>query len=75
MLMKTTVTSSPSLAGTSGITLDSLRVSYHGNVVLKPLSLTIEPGEVLALIGPSVPGKPRCCGRLPVLCNRLAGGS
>ena len=50
MLMKTTVTSSPSLAGTSGITLDSLRVSYHGNVVLKPLSLTIEPGEVLALI-------------------------
>ena len=57
MLMKTTVTSSPSLAGTSGITLDSLRVSYHGNVVLKPLSLTIEPGEVLALIGPSGSGK------------------
>lgn len=56
MLMKTTVTSSPSLAGTSGIT-DSLRVSYHGNVVLKPLSLTIEPGEVLALIGPSGSGK------------------
>ncbi len=57
MLMKTTVTSSPSLAGTSGITLDSLRVSYHGNVVLKPLSLTIEPGEVLALVGPSGSGK------------------
>ena len=57
MLMKTTVTSSPSLAGTSGITLDSLRVSYHGNGVLKPLSLTIEPGEVLALIGPSGSGK------------------
>lgn len=57
MLMKTTVTPSPSLAGTSGITLDSLRVSYHGNVVLKPLSLTIEPGEVLALIGPSGSGK------------------
>ena len=37
--------------------LDSLRVSYHGNVVLKPLSLTIEPGEVLALIGPSGSGK------------------
>jgi 2-aminoethylphosphonate transport system ATP-binding protein len=54
--MKTTVIS-PSLAGTSGITLDSLRVSYHGNVVLKPLSLTIEPGEVLALIGPSGSGK------------------
>lgn len=56
MLMKSTA-SSPSATGTSGITLDSLRVSYHGNVVLKPLSLTIEPGEVLALIGPSGSGK------------------
>ncbi|HEY2453301.1 MAG TPA: 2-aminoethylphosphonate ABC transport system ATP-binding subunit PhnT [Scandinavium sp.] len=56
MLMKKT-TSQPALMGTSGITLDSLRVSYHGNVVLKPLSLTIEPGEVLALIGPSGSGK------------------
>ena len=57
MLMKTTVAPTPSLAGTSGITLDALRVSYHGNVVLKPLTLTIEPGEVLALIGPSGSGK------------------
>ncbi|MBA7844450.1 2-aminoethylphosphonate ABC transport system ATP-binding subunit PhnT [Klebsiella sp. RHBSTW-00484] len=57
MLMKTTTPHTPSLAGTTGITLDSLRVSYHGNVVLKPLSLTIEPGEVLALIGPSGSGK------------------
>ncbi|WP_434582440.1 2-aminoethylphosphonate ABC transport system ATP-binding subunit PhnT [Klebsiella sp. R390] len=57
MLMKTTASHSPAQAGTSGITLDALRVSYHGNVVLKPLSLTIEPGEVLALIGPSGSGK------------------
>lgn len=57
MLMKTTASSAPPRAGTSGITLDSLRVAYHGNVVLKPLSLTIEPGEVLALIGPSGSGK------------------
>ena len=57
MLMKTTVAPTPSLAGTSGITLHALRVSYHGNVVLKPLTLTIEPGEVLALIGPSGSGK------------------
>ncbi|MCP6600616.1 ATP-binding cassette domain-containing protein, partial [Klebsiella pneumoniae] len=57
MLMTTSVTSFPSPAVTSVITLDSLRVSYHGNVVLNPLSLTIEPGEVLALIGPSGSGK------------------
>ncbi|MBV8045331.1 2-aminoethylphosphonate ABC transport system ATP-binding subunit PhnT [Pluralibacter sp.] len=57
MLMKNTTFQPGVRAGTSGITLDSLRVSYHGNVVLKPLSLTIEPGEVLALIGPSGSGK------------------
>ncbi|WP_343552390.1 2-aminoethylphosphonate ABC transport system ATP-binding subunit PhnT [Pantoea sp.] len=53
MLMKTQANP----LSTSGIVLDDLRVSYHGNVVLKPLSLTIEPGEVLALIGPSGSGK------------------
>jgi 2-aminoethylphosphonate transport system ATP-binding protein len=57
MLMKNTTWRAEAAADTSGITLDSLRVSYHGNVVLKPLSLTIEPGEVLALIGPSGSGK------------------
>jgi 2-aminoethylphosphonate transport system ATP-binding protein len=57
MLMKSTTFQPAALAGTSGIALDSLRVSYHGNMVLKPLSLTIEPGEVLALIGPSGSGK------------------
>ncbi|MCP0722931.1 2-aminoethylphosphonate ABC transport system ATP-binding subunit PhnT, partial [Salmonella enterica subsp. enterica serovar Montevideo] len=56
MLMKTTAVHAPASQGTSGIVLDSLRVAYHGNVVLKPLSLTIEPGEVLALIGPSGSG-------------------
>lgn len=45
MLMKTTAAHSSALQGTSGIILDSLRVAYHGNVVLKPLSLTIEPGK------------------------------
>ncbi len=42
MLMKTTTVHAPASQGTSGIVLDSLRVAYHGNVVLKPLSLTIE---------------------------------
>ena len=38
MLMKTTAIPTPAMQGTSGIVLDSLRVAYHGNVVLKPLS-------------------------------------
>ncbi|WP_439653084.1 2-aminoethylphosphonate ABC transport system ATP-binding subunit PhnT [Providencia manganoxydans] len=57
MLMKKMTNSTIQTAAHSGITLDSLRVSYHDNVVLKPLSLTIEPGEILVLIGPSGSGK------------------
>ena len=57
MLMKRTLSTPLKIAEHSGITLESLRVSYHHNVVLKPLSLTIEPGEILALIGPSGSGK------------------
>ena len=41
MLMKTTAAHTPEMQGTSGIVLDSLRVAYPGNVVLKPLSSTI----------------------------------
>lgn len=57
MLMKTSVAAPDIAANTSGIVLDNLRVAYHDQVVLKPLTLTIEPGEVLALIGPSGSGK------------------
>lgn len=57
MLMKRTLGAPSKIAEHSGITLESLRVSYHHNVVLKPLSLTIKPGEILALIGPSGSGK------------------
>lgn len=57
MLMKRKADLTMQAAEHSGITLESLRVSYHDNVVLKPLSLTIEPGEILVLIGPSGSGK------------------
>ncbi|WOC06305.1 2-aminoethylphosphonate ABC transport system ATP-binding subunit PhnT [Providencia sp. PROV024] len=57
MLMKHKLTAAMQQTEHSGITLESLRVSYHNNVVLKPLSLTIDPGEILVLIGPSGSGK------------------
>ncbi|MGV4986607.1 ABC transporter ATP-binding protein [Streptomyces sp. NRAIS4] len=40
-----------------GIRFDSVTVAYDGNVVLNALDLTVEPGEVMALLGPSGSGK------------------
>ncbi|WP_433547485.1 ABC transporter ATP-binding protein [Streptomyces sp. CA-294286] len=41
----------------SGIRFDAVSVAYGGNVVLDSLDLTVEPGEVMALLGPSGSGK------------------
>jgi 2-aminoethylphosphonate transport system ATP-binding protein len=43
-------------AGT-GIGFEGVTVAYRGQVVLKDLSLTVHPGEILAIIGPSGSGK------------------
>ncbi|MYW08260.1 ATP-binding cassette domain-containing protein [Streptomyces sp. SID2563] len=40
-----------------GIRFDQVTVAYDGNVVLDRLDLTVEPGEVVALLGPSGSGK------------------
>jgi 2-aminoethylphosphonate transport system ATP-binding protein len=45
-----------SLSG-SGIGFDSVTVAYKGQVALNNLSLSIEPGEIMAIIGPSGCGK------------------
>ncbi|WP_406085829.1 ABC transporter ATP-binding protein [Streptomyces virginiae] len=41
----------------SGIRFDAVSVAYGGNTVLDSLDLTVEPGEVMALLGPSGSGK------------------
>ncbi|MFD9523310.1 ABC transporter ATP-binding protein [Streptomyces sp. NPDC059979] len=41
----------------SGIRFDGVSVAYDGNTVLDRLDLTVEPGEVMALLGPSGSGK------------------
>ncbi|WP_328936401.1 ABC transporter ATP-binding protein [Streptomyces tauricus] len=41
----------------SGIRFDRVSVAYGGNTVLDRLDLTVEPGEVMALLGPSGSGK------------------
>ncbi|MFA3872250.1 ABC transporter ATP-binding protein [Streptomyces sp. MMCC 100] len=45
------------MSGGSGIRFDHVTVAYDGNVVLDALDLTVEPGEVMALLGPSGSGK------------------
>ncbi|WP_328317644.1 ABC transporter ATP-binding protein [Streptomyces sp. NBC_00388] len=42
---------------TSGIRFDGVSVAYGDNTVLDSLDLTVEPGEVMALLGPSGSGK------------------
>ena len=41
----------------STINFDGVTVAYRGAVVLKPLTLDVDAGEILALIGPSGSGK------------------
>ncbi|MCF3122537.1 ABC transporter ATP-binding protein [Streptomyces arenae] len=41
----------------SGIRFDRVSVAYGGHTVLDALDLTVEPGEVMALLGPSGSGK------------------
>ncbi|MBW1598433.1 ABC transporter ATP-binding protein [Streptomyces sp. JJ38] len=40
-----------------GIRFEDVTVAYDGTVVLDRLTLTVEPGEVMALLGPSGSGK------------------
>jgi iron(III) transport system ATP-binding protein len=41
----------------SAIALEGIRLRYAGRLVIDGLSLTVEPGEVLAMLGPSGSGK------------------
>ncbi len=56
------------------VDLSNARKSFGSTEVLKSISLTVDPGEVLAIIGPSGGGKStllRCC----TLLEKLDGGA
>src|SRR5271163_2749256 len=44
-------------AARSDVAFDKVSVAYRGAVVLKPLTLDVAAGEILAMIGPSGSGK------------------
>ena len=41
----------------STVRFDQVTVAYRGEIVLKPLTLDVGAGEILAMIGPSGSGK------------------
>ncbi|MCG5072154.1 ABC transporter ATP-binding protein [Paraburkholderia tagetis] len=43
--------------GASGIGFENVSVAYGGQTILDSLTLTVKPGEIVALIGPSGSGK------------------
>ncbi|MEV4951734.1 amino acid ABC transporter ATP-binding protein [Paenarthrobacter nitroguajacolicus] len=50
-------TGSTATVRAAGVNIKDLRKSYGSNEVLKGISLTVEPGQVVCLIGPSGSGK------------------
>jgi subfamily B ATP-binding cassette protein MsbA len=56
------------------IELDGVSFAYDGtNAVLRDITLTVEPGEVLALVGPSGAGKTTLVGLVPRLWDTTSG--
>jgi 2-aminoethylphosphonate transport system ATP-binding protein len=51
------VSVAPTRGAPSTVSFDKVSVAYRGAVVLKPLTLDVAAGEILALIGPSGSGK------------------
>lgn len=42
------------------VRLEHARKAFGGNQVLNDISLSVSPGEVVAIIGPSAGASPRC---------------
>ena len=56
-------TTPPAGAAAAGpiVRIEGLRKSFGANEVLKGIDLTVQPGEVLAIIGKSGSARARCC--------------
>lgn len=55
------------------IEIANIKKSFGRTRVLNDISLDIPSGQMVALLGPSVPGKPRCCALSPGWSIKPAG--
>lgn len=55
------------------IEIANIKKSFGRTRVLNDISLDIPSGQMVALLGPSGSGKPRCCALLRVWSTRPAG--
>lgn len=60
--------------GSSGLRISNLRKSYRKRLVIRDVSMTLERGEVVALLGPNGSGKTTCFYSIAGLVN-VEGGS
>ena len=58
-----------------GITVDKVSFAYDGNLdVLHEVSLSVKPGETIAIVGPSGGGKSTLCPPVPLpSTDRISG--
>jgi len=71
--MKDAAASKPESAAPMGLSVVSLRKSYRKRLVLRDVSLRLERGEVVALLGPNGSGKTTCFYTIAGLVSPDAG--
>mgnify|MGYP000217111530 CR=1 FL=1 len=49
----------------SVLEIKNIEKSFGGSRVLKDISIQVEDGEIVSIIGPSGSGSPLCCGARP----------
>ncbi|HUC16327.1 MAG TPA: ABC transporter ATP-binding protein [Acetobacteraceae bacterium] len=54
---ETSALHAPPVPGGGGVAFEGVTVAYKGNTVLADFTLTVRPGEIMAVIGPSGSGK------------------
>jgi hypothetical protein len=52
---------------TAALAASSITVQIGAKTLLDDVSLSLEPGEIAALVAQTAPANPRCCGSCPAI--------